>query len=66
MKTSFPILDNHAHLDFNGLNVGAVRRFRKAGGTHLIISHKPCRECPITRGEDCRIAFDRTLELVEE
>jgi TatD-related deoxyribonuclease len=61
----FSILDNHVHLDFNGLNIEAAKRFQKAGGTHLIVSHKPYRECPINTGKDYINAFDRTLELVD-
>jgi TatD-related deoxyribonuclease len=35
------IFDNHMHLDERGLFLDAVSMFEKAGGTHLILVHKP-------------------------
>jgi len=35
------IFDNHMHLDERGLFFDAVSMFEKAGGTHLILVHKP-------------------------
>jgi TatD-related deoxyribonuclease len=62
----FPILDNHMHLDPLGLNLEAIKRFAHAGGTHVIISHKPYEDIPVHRPEDYRTAFDRTVKLVED
>lgn len=64
--SKIPILDNHSHLDPEGLNTKAVERFVKAGGTHLIVSHKPYSDIPITCSEDYSTSFQRTLDLVEK
>ncbi len=36
-----PVLDNHFHLDDAGANVAAAAEFQRAGGTHLLLVHKP-------------------------
>ena len=38
-----PVWDNHFHLDPAGRGVDAVREFQRAGGTHLMLVHKPYR-----------------------
>jgi TatD-related deoxyribonuclease len=63
--SKYPVLDNHIHLDPNGLNLEAAKRFEHAGGTHLIVSHKPYRDCPIKSAEDYKKAFDMTVGLVD-
>ncbi len=60
-----PIMDNHMHLQLKGENVRAAERFRKAGGTHLIISHMPYEEFPITAERNFKKTFERTLRIVE-
>ena len=35
------ITDNHFHLDPNGQKEEAVKSFLKAGGTRLVLVHKP-------------------------
>jgi len=60
-----PILDNHVHLDPLGLNLEAAKRFERAGGTHLIVSHKPYSDIHVNKGEDYRTSFDKTLDMVE-
>jgi TatD-related deoxyribonuclease len=59
------ILDNHMHLRPEGENVSAVRKFCKAGGTHLILAHIPYRDIPITGEESYRKAFERTIEMAD-
>jgi len=59
-----PILDNHVHLEpYKGRNVDAVREFERSGGTHLIISHLPYDEVPISRPDDFRRSYDLTISL---
>lgn len=59
------ILDNHLHLDFNGRNVYAVKDFIRAGGTHLILVHKPYASVKVRRGGDFKNAYEITLKLAE-
>ena len=59
---SFPILDSHAHLDFRGKNIEAVKEFEKAGGTHLILAHKPYSNIEAT---DHKKQFEMTLKLAK-
>jgi TatD-related deoxyribonuclease len=61
-----PILDNHMHLRPDGENVEAVKKFCKAGGTHLILAHIPYRDIPITGRESYQRAFERTIEMAEK
>ena len=60
-----PIMDNHMHLQLKGQNVEAAKKFRKAGGTHLIISHMPYDEFSITAERNFKRTFERTLRIVE-
>ena len=62
---SFPVLDNHLHLQPQGRNVEAIREFQKEGGTHAILCHLPYYEVPILEGEDFRRSYDITLGLAE-
>jgi len=60
-----PILDNHIHLQEQGDNVEAVKKFERAGGTHLILSHLPYHDL---RGWDSRgykPIYERTIRLAE-
>ncbi len=56
--TDLPILDNHFHLDTNGRCTQAVRDFKKAGGTHLILVSKPFFK-------NHREAYQETLKLAK-
>lgn len=40
----FPVWDNHFHLDPAGRGLDAVKEFERAGGTHLMLVHKPYHE----------------------
>lgn len=61
-KPNFPILDSHAHLDFRGRNINAVKEFEKAGGSHLIIAHKPYSNIKLTEHKE---QFENTLKLAK-
>jgi len=63
------IFDNHFHLDPRGLYLEAAKMFAKAGGTHLMLTHLPYDDLPLTTGGDYRAAYGRTLgtaDLVRE
>ena len=53
MPPSRPVFDDHFHLDPRGERAKAVREFAKAGGTHVMVVHKPYGESP---------RFNRTVE----
>ncbi len=40
----YPVWDNHFHMDPSGKHVEAVKEFQRAGGTHLMLVHKPYYE----------------------
>ena len=66
LKMKFPILDNHLHLDPTGAGPKAIAEFQRAGGTHIILCHKPYNQSPIRKVEDYKKAFEITLELAEK
>ena len=61
----FPVLDNHMHLDTGGLKEKVVSDFHRAGGTHIVLVHKPYHHCPILKKDDFRSSFEITLDLAE-
>ena len=61
-----PILDDHAHLSPVGRRAAAVRDFKGAGGTHLIISHMPYGLRPILTKEDWLKDYQITIDLAKE
>lgn len=62
MKLEFPILDNHIHLDPKGHGVEAARKFAKAGGSHIILVHKPYYHIPRRK---FKLQYETTLHLAE-
>ncbi|MGQ0535099.1 MAG: TatD family hydrolase, partial [Methanobacteriota archaeon] len=62
-----PVLDNHFHLDPSGRIEEAVKEFHRAGGTHLMVVHKPYGGPPRfnTSGDDHRRAMETTLALAD-
>jgi TatD-related deoxyribonuclease len=62
---SFPILDNHLHLDPDGDNVDAVREFIKAGGTHIVMCYKPLKSFPVTKSKSYVSAFEANFKVVK-
>ena len=59
------IFDNHFHLDPRGLYLEAVKMFAKAGGTHLMLTHLPYDDLPITKGDDYSTAYEQTLHTAK-
>lgn len=62
---SFPILDNHIHLQPSGKNIEALREFSKAGGTHVVLSQLPYKEVRIREGKDFRASYQITIDIAE-
>ncbi len=62
----YPILDNHLHLQPDGLCEKAILDFQNAGGTHIILSHLPYHTVNITKGEDFLKEFDITLKIARQ
>ena len=58
------VFDNHLHLQLHGENVEAVRRFERAGGTHINLTNVPNYSYPMD-GEYYRRIYDETLKLKE-
>jgi len=65
-ETSFPILDNHIHLQERGDNVKAVKKFERAGGTHLILSHLPYHDLRRWDEKGYEPIYNRTVRLAEK
>lgn len=65
LRMSVPILDNHVHLEpYKGRNIDAVRDFERRGGTHIVVSHQPYGEIPVSSADDYRRSFDITVSMV--
>ena len=60
-----PILDHHMHLDNTGMGVEAARTFKSAGGTSLILVHKPNFNSLPKNKDDYRAAYSKTLDMAE-
>jgi TatD-related deoxyribonuclease len=65
MIRNLPVLDSHIHLDPKGAPREAVNRFLQAGGTHLLIIHKPYHHIPETDISAYERSYDTTLEMVD-
>ncbi|MCK5024927.1 MAG: TatD family hydrolase [Thermoplasmata archaeon] len=63
---SYPILDNHLHLQPEGGSVESLRQFEKAGGTHVILSNLPYKGIKIKTGQDFLKQYEITLGLAEK
>jgi TatD-related deoxyribonuclease len=57
----YPVWDNHFHMDPTGRGVEAVKDFERAGGTHMMLVHKPYG---LSRTlDDHARAYETTLSL---
>lgn len=63
---TLPILDDHVHLDPRGERTEAVKAFQRAGGTHLIIVHKPYQAAPPQTKEEHEDAMGTTLRMAKD
>jgi len=59
----FPVWDNHFHLDPAGRGKEAVKDFERAGGTHLLLVHKPYHDLPPGDLDRTREALERTVRM---
>ena len=60
-----PILDNHFHMNPQGMHVEAAKIFQKAGGTHLVLVHCPDFSQPPTTRKGHVDAYQKTIEMAE-
>jgi len=58
------VLDNHLHLQFHGENVEAVKRFERAGGTHINLTNVPNPNYPLD-GNYYRRIYEDTLKMAD-
>jgi TatD-related deoxyribonuclease len=65
-KAPFPIFDAHLHLDPEGRGTEAVKEFKRAGGSGLVVVHKPYHAIPCTKKEDFIRSFEVTISLAEK
>ncbi|OYT48469.1 hypothetical protein B6U83_03510 [Thermoplasmatales archaeon ex4484_36] len=66
MSWDGPVVDTHFHLDIINRGYDAVRRFREAGGTHLVLVHKPLFTPLPSSGEEFQRRFGETLKMAQE
>ena len=60
-----PILDNHFHLNRQGLFLDAARAFQRVGGTDLVLVHCPDFSAPPETLEGHRAAYADTLSMAQ-
>lgn len=65
MPAKIPITDNHMHIDLRARGLEAVKEFKNAGGTHIILVSKPSWSLGVTvkKPEDYFSVFDETVEI---
>lgn len=59
------LFDNHMHLRRDGMYIDAVRDFKKAGGTHLILCQYPMPSIVI-KEKSYKSCYKQTLQMVDE
>lgn len=58
-----PVVDHHCHLSPTGEGIGAARRFRDAGGTHLFLTTQNYTGAPISSLAGYRAQYETTEQL---
>ncbi len=68
MPAQIPITDNHMHIDPRARGLEAVKEFKNAGGTHIILVSKPSWSLGATvkKPEDYFSVFDETVEIASK
>lgn len=61
-----PILDNHFHLDRVGRYLDAAADFQRAGGTDLVLVHKPDFDNLPNTVEEIREAYEDTVAMAKQ
>ena len=59
------IFDNHMHLRRDGRFLDAVKEFKKAGGTHFVLSQYPMIKM-ILKDKDYKQSYHETLKMADE
>ncbi len=59
------VFDNHLHLQIHGENVAAVKRFERAGGTHINLTNVPNYNYPMDENYYLRI-YEDTFKIATE
>ncbi len=63
LPPGLPVVDHHCHLSPSGEGIGAARRFRDAGGTHLFLATQNYLPSPPRTFDDYRVQFETTEGL---
>jgi TatD-related deoxyribonuclease len=68
VRSKVPITDNHMHIDPRARGLEAVKEFKHAGGTHIILVTKPSWSLGIKvkKPEDYLKVFDETVEIASK
>jgi TatD-related deoxyribonuclease len=66
LPSDLPVVDHHCHLSPSGEGVGAARRFRAAGGTHLFLCTQSYGPQPPATLEGYREQFETTEGLARK
>lgn len=68
MPAKIPITDNHMHIDPRARGLEAVKEFKTAGGTHIILVSKPSWSLGaiVKKPEDYFSVFDETVEIASK
>lgn len=68
MPAKIPITDNHMHIDPRARGLEAVKEFKNAGGTHIILVSKPSWSLGaiVKKPEDYFSVFDETVEIASK
>ena len=66
---SFPIIDDHIHIDpRNGRGIEAIKDYKRAGGTHICLVTKPSWSLGVhpVHGNDFSAVYDETLVIAKQ
>ncbi|TQD25276.1 TatD family hydrolase [Methanolobus vulcani] len=68
MTLSFPITDEHMHIDLRAKGLKAVKEFQNTGGTHIFLVMKPSWTLGIkvTKPEDQIAVFEKTVNISKQ
>ena len=68
MPAKIPITDNHMHIDPRARGLEAVKEYKNAGGTHIILVSKPSWSLGtiVKKPEDYHSVFIETIEIVSK
>jgi len=64
-ELSIPVLDNHIHLDPRGAVAENIKKYHKAGGSHLVVVNKPYADNSLLETRSFKTRYELTMALVE-